>query len=202
MMPNLFISHPRRIFYSNGVWFLRTLLTVLMLSSCSYSSAQYDESLSTQAPQPPPTQIFFYPNKGQDATQQDRDRYECYLWAVKQTGFDPSMPQLAPHQKVEVLPRPPAGHDTALGAITGAVLGAIVSSPHNAAEGAAIGAVAGAVFGAASDSARQEQAQRLQDQYNRQEIRKAARIEKQAQNYRRAMAACLEGRDYTVSSAW
>ena len=202
MVPNLFVSCQRRIFYSNGAWFLMTLLTVIMLSSCSYSSAQHDQSLSSQTPKPPPTQIFFYPNKGQDASQQDRDRYECYLWAVDQTGFDPSIPQLAPHQKVEVVPSPPAGHDTAVSAITGAVLGAIVSSPHNAAEGAAIGAVAGGILGAASDSARQEQAQQLQNRYNRQEIRKLSRMEKQAQNYRRAMAACLEGRDYSVSSTW
>ena len=202
MVSNLFVSHQRRVFYFNGACFLMTLLTVIMLSSCSHSSAQYDESLSTQVPQPPPTQIFFYPNKGQDAHQQDRDRYECYLWAVNQTGFDPSIPQLAPHQKVEVVPNPPIGYDTATGAITGAVLGAIVSSPYNEAEGAAIGAVTGALFGAVSDSARQGQAQRLQDQYNQQEIRKIARKEKQAENYRRAMAACLRGRGYSVSSVW
>lgn len=201
MMTTLFAFRPRRILYCTGASFFMTLLTVIMLASCSHSSAQYDESLSTQAIQQP-TQIFFYPNKGQDASQQDRDRYECYLWAMDKTGFDPSIPQLAPHQKVEVVPSPPTGHDTAVGAITGAVLGAIVSSPHNAAEGAAIGAVAGGVLGATSDSARQEQAQQLQNQYNRQEISKISRMEKQAQNYRRAMAACLEGRDYTVSSTW
>ena len=39
--------------------------------------------------------IYVYPAKGQSQAQQDRDRYECHSWAVKQTGFDPSRPQAA-----------------------------------------------------------------------------------------------------------
>lgn len=34
--------------------------------------------------------VFVYPNHGQSTEQTSKDRYECYLWAVKQTGFDPS----------------------------------------------------------------------------------------------------------------
>jgi hypothetical protein len=30
------------------------------------------------------------PNSGQSAEQQAKDRYECYRWAVDQTGFDPT----------------------------------------------------------------------------------------------------------------
>ena len=110
---------------------------------------------------PPSTQIYFYPAKGQSAAQQDRDRYECYLWAKKQTGFDPSAPALAPHQRVQVIPTAPPGRDTAVGAVTGAVIGAVVSPPGRSVEGAAVGAVAGAVVGAASEAARQEQAERV-----------------------------------------
>jgi hypothetical protein len=43
------------------------------------------------APRPSPT-VYFYPLKGQSPAQQDRDRYECYRWAHRQTGFDPSRP--------------------------------------------------------------------------------------------------------------
>jgi hypothetical protein len=40
---------------------------------------------------PPPAQnVFVYPNKGQSADQQAKDRYECHRWAVDQTGFDPT----------------------------------------------------------------------------------------------------------------
>jgi hypothetical protein len=142
--------------------------------------------------------VYFYPTKGQSLAQQDRDRYECYSWASKQSGFDPSLPQLPPHQQLEVVPQPPIGHDTASGAVTGAVLGAVVSRPGRTGEGAVIGAIAGTILGAASDSARQEQAERLQERYDRRGSQAAAYTEQQASAYRRAMGACLEGRGYTV----
>jgi len=34
-------------------------------------------------------EIFVYPNEGQSDELRDRDRYECYLWSVDQTSFDP-----------------------------------------------------------------------------------------------------------------
>src|SRR6516164_90871 len=34
-------------------------------------------------------EIIAYPEQGQSQQQQQRDRYECYQWAVGQTGFDP-----------------------------------------------------------------------------------------------------------------
>ena len=34
--------------------------------------------------------IYVYPTRGQTASETSKDRYECYLWAVKQTGYDPS----------------------------------------------------------------------------------------------------------------
>lgn len=165
------------------------LLGVLALGGCAPTPTQ-----PAAAPPPPYVEVYFYPAQGQSAAQQDRDRYECYLWARRQTGFDPSTPQLAPHQKLRVAPEPP-GHDTAAGAVTGAVLGAVVAPPDRTVEGAAVGAVAGAMVGAASDAARQEQAEQLQQRFDRQA---AARVEQQARNYRRAMAACLEGRGYRV----
>ena len=73
---------------------------------------------------------------GENGARQDRDQYECYLWAVKQSGFDPSQPNLAPHQRVVVRSGPPPGADVAAGAVTGAVIGAAVGAPHDAGEGA------------------------------------------------------------------
>lgn len=35
------------------------------------------------------SELFVYPKEGQSDEQRDRDRYECYLWAADQTGFDP-----------------------------------------------------------------------------------------------------------------
>jgi hypothetical protein len=168
------------------------------LSACATPPRAATVSEGVPSSPPPSTQVYFYPTRGQSAEQQDRDRYECYLWARKQTGFDPSSPQLAPHQRLEIKPMPPAGYDTAVGAATGAVLGAVVSPPGRTAEGAAVGAVAGAVVGAASDATRQEQAERIQQRYDQRDAQRMAQLEQQASSYRRAMAACLQGRGYTV----
>ena len=42
------------------------------------------------APAASPPPMYFYPERGQDAARQDRDRSECYRWAVGQGGFDPA----------------------------------------------------------------------------------------------------------------
>jgi hypothetical protein len=52
---------------------------------------------STWPPPPPNTDLYVYPLKGQTPDQVDRGRYECYVWATKQTGFDPSAPNVPPH---------------------------------------------------------------------------------------------------------
>ena len=33
--------------------------------------------------------LYIYSNKGPSPEQQSRDRYDCHLWAVQQTGIDP-----------------------------------------------------------------------------------------------------------------
>jgi len=142
--------------------------------------------------------IYAYPQHGQPAAQQDRDYYECYLWAADQSGFDPSSPALAPHQRVTVEMRPAAGHDTAVGAVTGGVLGAVVGAPHRSGEGFVVGAVTGALLGAVSDSARQEQAAALQNRKDNEARRYNAALERKAADYRRALKACLDGRGYSV----
>jgi hypothetical protein len=35
--------------------------------------------------------LVVYPNQGQSEDQQAKDRYECHLWAVTDSGFDPTM---------------------------------------------------------------------------------------------------------------
>ena len=155
-------------------------------------------SQPTASPPPPSTHLFFYPKQGQSKAQQDRDRYECHLWAVKQSGYDPGQAQLAPHQRVVVTPAAPPGANTAAGAVGGAVVGSLLASPHNTGEGLVFGAITGAMLGAASEQAQQEQAAQLQQHYDAQQARQYARTDQQARNYKRAMAACLEGRGYTV----
>lgn len=145
---------------------------------------------------PPDTTVYFHPTRNQPSEQQDRDKYECHMWAVQQSGFDPSSPTAPPHLRTVMVAGPPPGAGVAVGAATGAVVGAAVSRPWEAGSGALFGAVAGAVIGGIAESAATEQA-REQAAANANNARAAA-IERQASNYRRAMTACLEGRGYSV----
>lgn len=121
---------------------------------------------------------IFYPNKGQDENQIEKDKYECYSWAKKETGFDP----------VEAQPTQ-SKHDTtsggaARGAATGTAVGAIGG---DVAKGAARGTVIGIIRKRVKDK-KATQAQQQQ----------AAGYEAKRKEYDRAYGACLEGRGYTV----
>src|SRR3984893_8065289 len=107
---------------------------------------------------PPPQKIFVYPSNGQSAEQTDRDRYECHLWAVQQTGVDPSRANANPYERVVVQPANPPGSGTAAGAIGGAILGALIAGPRDSGAGAVLGGVTGAIVGTAVDASAQEQA--------------------------------------------
>ena len=146
----------------------------------------------------PDVRLYAYPMQGQSAVQLDRDRYECYRWAMKQTGFDPAAAEVPPHRRVRVVAGPPPGEKVLAGAVTGAVLGAAVSHPHDAGDGALIGAVAGTVVGAVAASSDQAERRRLDEAERRREQDRAAAIEHKAESYRRALGACLEGRGYRV----
>jgi hypothetical protein len=157
------------------------------------------------APPPPPpqrpvTDLYAYPQNNQSPDQQQRDRYECNTWAVKQTGFDPSAPNVPLHDRYRVVAAGPApGSGTALGAFTGAILGAAIAGPRDAGAGLLAGAVAGGLVGTAAEQqqreAAQQQAQAINNAYTAQDL---AAIDARASNYRRALSACLEGRGYTV----
>src|SRR5260370_39489821 len=67
--------------------------------------------------------IFIYPTKNQSEAQQDKDRYECHNWAVKQTGFDPSRPQTTNPNSTTGQYQPSQPH-VLKGAGRGAALGA------------------------------------------------------------------------------
>src|ERR1700676_1172867 len=146
-------------------------------------------------PAPPPQRVFVYPANGQSAEQTDRDRYECHVWAVQQTGVDPSRADANPYERVIVQPANPPGSGTAVGAIGGAILGALIAGPRDAGAGMVLGGVTGAIVGSAADASAQEQAHMTQQQLNQ----RAAVGRAHADSYRRALGACLQGRGYTVT---
>jgi len=151
---------------------------------------------------PPDSNVTFYPAQGQDPERQDRDKFECNSWAVKQSGFDPSAPSAPPHLQTQVtVVGPPPGADVGAGAVTGAIIGAAVSRPWQAGQGALVGALAGAVIGGIADSERLDQARAAAAAGADNAGARAALLEQMARNYRRAMSACLEGRGYSVSGA-
>jgi outer membrane lipoprotein SlyB len=151
-----------------------------------------------QSSSAPVTQVYFYPLNGQTTEQQSRDHYECYNWAVSQTGFDPSQSTIPPKERVKVVPMPPPGHDTFVMAVAGAVLGALIAGPRHAGAGALIGAGSGAIAGAVSDASREQYAQQMEEAYANGDKALDAQYEAKARDFRRAMSACLEGRGYKV----
>ena len=130
-----------------------------------------------------PLNMYVFPAKGQDKETQDKDEYDCYKWAVEQSGIDPINPP-------EVQADPNAG--------TGAVVG---SSARGAAAGAAVGAISGdagqgadigAPLGAFGGVGRRRAAQAGAEQQAAQQ--EAAMMD----SFKKAFSVCLEGKGYTV----
>jgi uncharacterized protein YcfJ len=144
---------------------------------------------------PPPQRLYVYPANGQTPEQTDRDRYECHVWAVQQTGVDPSRSDANPYERVVVQPSTPPGSNAVGGAIVGAIIGSIIGGPRNAGAGLILGGATGAVIGSSADANAQVQANQTQAQINQAQAEGRAH----ADSYRRAIGACLQGRGYTVT---
>jgi hypothetical protein len=152
-----------------------------------------------QRPELPDTNVYFYPSQGRSipAAQQDRDKYECNTWAVEQSNFDPSAPEVPPHQRMQIVDQsPPNGAVVGGAAVTGAALGAVVN-PSHAGSGALIGGLAGAAVGGIVAAEHDEQLNRLKAHADLSEAQTAV-METKAAEFRRAIGACLEGRGYSV----
>jgi hypothetical protein len=138
--------------------------------------------------------MFIYPTRGQSAEQQDRDQWECRSWATQQTGFDPAArPRAITPPPAQQAPRGGALRGAAGGAGIGAIGGAIGG---NAGRGAAIGAVGGGLLGAVRRNDQNRQNDFAQQQWAQQNV---AHHEQNRSAWTRAVAACLQGRGYTVN---
>ena len=167
---------------------------VMGLAGCETAPPPRPAPPPAYAGPPPNTTVYAYPQNGQSSDQQSRDRYECSVWAVKQTGFDPSAPNVPPQYRV-VASGPPPGTGTAIGAIAGAVIGAAISPSWDRGAGAVFGGLTGAMIGTASDASRSQQNAMEANELNQQQ---AAAMDQKAADYRRALSACLSGRGYSV----
>jgi hypothetical protein len=133
--------------------------------------------------------LYAYPSKGQSKQQQKEDEFECYKWAMEQSGIDPlNLP------KVEAAPAqtgPTGGavKGAAKGAAAGAAIGAITG---DAGDGAAVGAIVGGLSG-------RRQGKQAQAQQNQQAQAGAAAAEQEMKNsFVKAFTVCIEGKGYTV----
>lgn len=133
------------------------------------------------------SQPYIYPSKGQTQEQQNRDKYECYQWAVSQSGFDPANPSSTSTsaQQPERGPTGGAARGAAVGAVGGAMSG-------DAGAGAASGAARGRILGAIRRRREKNEAEQEQEQGQ------AAGASRQ-ESYDRAFATCLQGRGYAVN---
>jgi len=156
--------------------------------------------VATPLPQLPPAvaakPLYFYPARAQTEALQDRDRYECYRWAVRETGTDPGMTPVrsAPVRLSQATPRRANGGDILGGAATGALLGAALSSPRNAGPNAVLGAIFGAAVGAAAGEARN----RNIDVAESRQLAALARANAPQDSFHRAVSRCMQGRGYSA----
>lgn len=132
--------------------------------------------------------LYVFPAKGQSKQQQKKDEYDCYMWAIEQSGIDPlNLPKV--EATVQTGPTGGAVVGAAKGAAAGAAIGAISG---DAGKGAAIGATAGAMAG-------RRQGQQAQAQANQQSQAQATATEQEMKNsFNKAFSVCIEGKGYTV----
>ena len=138
-------------------------------------------------------EMIIYPAKDQSQEQMDKDKFECYNWAKKQTNFDP--------MEVPKATKPPPKQEAkqggvvrggARGAVVGVAVGAIAG---DAGKGAAIGAASGALFGGMRRRHQKQQQEQKEQQWAQEQT---AQYQQRRNNYNRAYGACLEGRGYTI----
>lgn len=168
-------------------------ITTIVVLACAFCAAG-GTGVALAAP-------IVYPAKGQSAELQQKDQGECHSWAVTTTGVDPA--QLAAQAPVQVSSADTDAsgggerlRGTARGALGGAAIGAIAG---DAGKGAGVGAVVGLMAG--GRQARHNEAQaKKQAEANRQAAINRQNAERQdsLNTYNRAIAACLEGRGYSV----
>jgi hypothetical protein len=144
-------------------------------------------ALSAAIITPAMAQLSIYPANGQSPEQQQTDQAECHQWAVQQTGIDPAAPP--PVAQAAAPPTTATGTTRGAGA-RGAARGAV------AAEVVGGDAGKGAVAGAAVNRNRSRMANNAAEGQAQQQQQAAS--QQQMDTYNNAVAACLEGRGYSV----
>lgn len=141
--------------------------------------------------------LMVFPAKGQSPEQMKRDKGECHVWAVEESGFDPASATPPPQtvttqlEKQKVVGSGAAVRGAAGGAALGAVTGAIMG---DAGKGAAAGAAGGALIGTMRRSREVRNAPTSETHTNPEWTQYQA----QRDRYNKAVKACLSGKGYGV----
>jgi hypothetical protein len=172
---------------------LSRVQTVFAIVILSITLGAYGWALSPVFAQ---SDFIIYPKDGQSQEQQDKDKFECYSWGKKQTGFDPmETPRVTEAPPQKGAKRGGAVKGAAGGALLGVAIGGITGGSRGARKGAAIGGLSGGVMGGVRSQDQKRQEEHAMQQWERDQANQYA----QNRNlYNRAYSACLEGRGYTV----
>jgi hypothetical protein len=178
------------------------ILTVMVSPAAMW--AQFAPASSGQKSLAATMNIYAFPTKGQDASQQSEDEAACYQYAVQQTGVDPFQlqSQAAAQQQQAAAAQQQAAQAgqgaVAGGVVKGAAAGALIGSvAHGASsgEGAAWGAAAGLLMGA-------RRRREAQAQASQQAAATSAAIQQgtQAQmtDFKKAFSVCMQAKNYMV----
>jgi hypothetical protein len=133
-------------------------------------------------------ELIIFPSQGQSEEQMEQDKYTCYQWAKKETGFDPM-------EVPKATEAPPKEEPRRGGVLRGAAGGAIVGGIIDGSDGAKKGAAAGAVVGGVRRGRQGREQQYKEEQWAEEQ---ADQYTQRRNTYNRAYSACLEGKGYTV----
>lgn len=139
-------------------------------------------------------ELMVFPANGQDEEQMEKDKYACYSWAKKESGFDPmEIPKATEPPPQQQAKGGGVVRGAAGGAIAGAATGKITGN--SGSKGARYGAAAGAATGGLRQAGQRNADQQAQAQWEKEQ---AQNYMKNRDGYNRAYGACLEGKGYTV----
>jgi hypothetical protein len=179
---------------------LRFVLPVIMLVICQSAYSQTSQAVPVTQQMPDTAKmtynqiskamnLYVYPSKNQSQSQQKKDEFACYQWAVEQSGIDPLNLPKVEAAPVQTGPTGGAVKGAAKGAAAGAAIGAIAG---DAGKGAAIGAAAGGMKG--MGKGKQAQAQQNQQA----QANTAAKEQEMKDSFKKAFSVCIEGKGYTI----
>ena len=176
---------------------MRTTLAILLVIGAPFAAHAQQQTLASTL------NVYVFPAKGQESSQQSQDEAACYEWAVQNTGNDPfaieKQKQANEQQaKAEQQAAKQVGQGSgARGALRGAAAGARIGEIANddASEGSAWGAAAGAVRGRRQGNQAQAQAQQ---QVAAQAEQRKELTEEELAKFKKAFSVCLEAKEYMV----